>query len=277
MNPHTYNLFKKGLLYLMLIVIGVAMIMPFVWMISTSLKEEAAVFTVKPQWIPKPMIFENYKIAWHSLPFGRFFLNSIFIAICVTFGQVVTSSLAAYAFARLEFPGRDKIFFAYLATLMIPMHVTMIPMFVIIRKLGWIDSYKALIFPAMFTAYGTFMLRQFFMTIPKELEEAATIDGCSRLGIYWNVILPLSLPALATLSTFTFLDTWNSFIWPLIVTVSNEMKTLPVGLATLQGQYLTDWTVLMAGSVIVIIPVLVVFIFNQRFFVKGIVMTGLKG
>lgn len=277
MNPRTYNLIKKWFLYVVLIVVGIAMIAPFVWMISTSLKEEGTVFTIKPQWIPRPVVFNNYAVVWNSLPFGRFFLNSFFVATSLTIGQVVTSSLAAYAFARLKFPGRDKLFMAYLATLMIPMHVTMIPIFVIIKKLGWIDTYRALILPGMFTAYGTFMLRQFFLTIPKELEEAAIIDGCSRLGIYWNIILPLSLPALATLSTFTFLGAWNDFLWPLIVTISNEMKTLPVGLATLQGQYLTDWTILMAGSVLVIIPVLIVFIFNQRFFVKGIVMTGLKG
>ncbi|MFH1855934.1 MAG: carbohydrate ABC transporter permease [Candidatus Omnitrophota bacterium] len=277
MNRRLQKIIKTSLLYVLLIVIGITMVMPFVWMISTSLKEEGAVFSIRPQWIPHPLIFKNYAVVWNALPFARFFWNSLFVATSITIGQVVTSSLAAYAFARLEFPGRDKVFFAYLATLMIPMHVTMIPLFVLIRKIGWIDSYKALILPAMFTAYGTFMLRQFFLTIPKELEEAAIIDGCNRLGIYWNVILPLSLPAIATLSTFTFLGNWNSFIWPLIVTISNEIKTLPVGLATLQGQYSTDWTILMAGSVIVIVPVLIVFIFNQRFFVKGIVMSGLKG
>lgn len=277
MNRALDKFMRKAILYLALIVIGAAMVLPFVWMVSTSLKEESAVFTATPQFIPNPVIFSNYATAWNSLPFGRFFLNSFFVALSVTLGQVITSSLAAYSFARLKFPGRDRLFLIYLATLMIPSHVTMIPMFAFIKKLGWIDTYKALILPGIFTAYGTFLLRQFFLTIPKELEEAAIIDGCSYFGIYRHIIIPLSLPALATLSTFTFLGSWNDFMWPLIITVSNEMKTLPVGLATLQGQYLTDWSILMAGSVIVIIPVLLVFIFNQRFFVKGIVMTGIKG
>jgi multiple sugar transport system permease protein len=277
MNKHFENFFKKTALYLVLALIGITMVLPFVWMVSTSLKEEGSVFTVKPEFIPKPAVFKNYATVWNSLPFGRFFGNSLFVAISITIGQVLTSSLAAYSFARLDFPGRDKLFLVYLGTLMIPAHVTMIPMFAFIRNLGWIDTYKALILPAMFTAYGTFMLRQFFLTIPKELEEAALIDGCSHFGIYWHIILPLSMPALATLSTFTFLGTWNDFLWPLVVTISNDKKTLPVGLATLQGQYNTDWTILMAGSVIVILPVLILFILNQRFFVKGITMTGIKG
>lgn len=277
MNRRIRTFFKKTALYLVLALIGVAMVLPFVWMISTSLKEEGSVFTVKPEFIPRPAVFKNYVTVWNCLPFGRFFGNSLFVAVSITLGQVLTSSLAAYSFARLDFPGRDKLFLVYLATLMIPAHVTMIPMFAFIKKLGWIDTYKALILPAMFTAYGTFMLRQFFLTIPKELEEAALIDGCSHFGIYWHIILPLSMPALATLSTFTFLGTWNDFLWPLVVTISNNKKTLPVGLATLQGQYNTDWTILMAGSVIVILPVLILFILNQRFFVKGITMTGIKG
>jgi len=268
---------KKVVLYTILTVIAVFMVIPFLWMLSTSLKEPGAVFKYPPEWIPKPIVFKNYVDAWNAVPFGRFFINSIIVAVCVTFGQVFTSSLAAYAFARLQFPGRDKLFLCYLATMMIPGQVTMIPVFILLKKLGWIDTYYALILPGMFTAYGTFMLRQFFLTIPKDLEEAAIIDGLNRWQIYWKIILPLSKPALATLSTFVFLGSWNDFMWPLIVTNSMEMKTLPVGLASFQGLYTTDWTLLMAASMIVLAPVLLVYIFNQRFFTRGIVMTGLKG
>jgi multiple sugar transport system permease protein len=220
--------------------------------------------------------FQNYLDAWTAVPFPRFFLNSIIVTVCVTFGQVLTSSLAAFAFARLEFPGRDKLFLAYLGTMMIPGQVTMIPIFILLKKLNWIDTYKALILPGMFSAYGTFMLRQFFLTIPKDLEDAAVIDGCGKLRIWWNMIIPLSKAALATLTTFTFMGCWNEFMWPLIVTNSLSMKTLPVGLASFQGLYSTNWTLLMAASLIVLFPVLIVYLFNQRFFTEGIVLSGLK-
>ncbi len=241
-------------------------------------------------------VWSNYSRAWKAFPvdealFGLvknadgflvWYINSLVVAFCIMFGQLLTSSLAAYAFARLTFPGRDKLFLGYLATMMVPGVVTMIPVFVLLKYLDawtgvpWRDTYKALILPGMFSAYGTFMLRQFFLTIPKDLEDAARIDGCTKLGVYRNVILPLSKPALATLATIIFMGSWNDFMWPLIVTDSTGMKTLPVGLASFQGQYNTDWTMLMAASIIVLLPVLLVFIFNQRFFVRGIVMSGLK-
>jgi multiple sugar transport system permease protein len=209
--------------------------------------------------------------------FTAFYLNSVLVAVCVTLGQVLTSSLAAYAFARLHFPGRDKLFLGYLGTLMVPYVVTMIPVFILLRLMHLVDTYAALILPAMFSAYGTFMLRQFFLTIPTELEDAARIDGCGKWGIYTNVILPLSKPALATLTTFVFLSNWNSFMWPLIVISSPEKKTLPIGLYAFMGQYDTEWTLLMAASLMVMLPVLVVFLAGQRYFVKGIVLSGLKG
>jgi multiple sugar transport system permease protein len=212
-----------------------------------------------------------------TVPFIRFYLNSVFVSTLTTFGQVATSALAAYAFARLRFPGKDKIFFAYLATMMIPGVVTMIPVFILLRILGWVDTYKALILPGIFTAYGTFMLRQFFMTLPKELEDAAKIDGCSYFGIFWRIILPLSKPALATLTTFTFMGTWMNFMWPLVVVNSHEKFTLPVGLSYFQSLHHTDWTLLMAASVMMLTPILLVFIFNQRYFVEGIKLTGIKG
>lgn len=244
----------------------------------------------------RKFVWSNYTRAWKAYPvdeaffgllrntdgFLAWYINSLVVAFTIVFGQLLTSSLAAYAFARLQFPGRDKIFLGYLATMMVPGVVTMIPVFVLLKYLDawtgvpWRDTYKALILPGMFSAYGTFMLRQFFMTIPTDLEDAARIDGCTKLGVYRNVILPLSKPALATLATIIFMGSWNDFMWPLIVTDSTGMKTLPVGLASFQGQYNTDWTMLMAASIIVLLPVLIVFIFNQRFFVRGIVLSGLK-
>lgn len=267
----------RTLWYLILTVIGATMVIPFLWMLSTSLKEPSTVFSTSFTLFVPPLRWKNYIDAWNAIPFGRFYWNSFIVAIGVTFGQVLTSAMAAYAFARLRFPGRDRIFVAYLATMMIPGAVTMIPVFILLKLFGWIDTYKALILPGIFSAYGTFMLRQFFMTLPTELEDAAKIDGCSFFGIFWRIILPLSKPALATLSTFTFLGSWGSFMWPLIVTNSKEMKTLPIGLSYFQDMYNTEWTLLMAGSVIVLIPTLLVYIFNQRFFVKGIALSGLKG
>jgi len=257
------------------------MVLPFLWMLSTSLKEPEEVFIqVKPwwrNWIPKRIVWENYYRAWKAVPFGRFYLNSIIVAICVTIGVVFTSSFAAYAFSRLNFPGRDKLFFAYVATMMIPGSVIIIPQFVLIRVLGWVDTYRALIVPAIFTAFGTFLLRQFFMTIPKELEDAAKIDGCGYFGIYWRIILPLSKPALSTLAITTFQGNWGSFMWPLLVTNRTEMRTLPIGLEYFKSQYTAEWTLLMAGSVMVILPIIILYVFNQRFFVEGVKLTGIKG
>ena len=271
---------KNLVSYSLLSLIGITMITPFLWMVSTSLKGPTEVFMFHGSWwrslVPKSIIWSNYIEALKVVPFIRFYLNSIFVGLCVTFGQVFTSSLSAYAFARLRFPGRDKIFFSYIATIMIPGAVIMIPVFVLLRLMGWIDTYKALIIPPVFIAYGTFMLRQFFMTLPAELEDAAKIDGCSLFGIYWRIILPLSKPALATLTIFTFMGNWASFMWPLLVINRTELKTLPIGLEYFQSQYTTDWTLLMAGAVMAMIPVVLVFIFNQRFFIEGIKLTGMK-
>ncbi len=268
--------------YIVLSLVTVTMVAPFLWMITTSLKEPGEVFEAFKEewwrdWIPMNFVWENYVKAWKVVPFARFYFNSIFVSIITTFGQVATSAMAAYAFSRLRFPGREKIFMSYLATMMIPGAVTMIPVFILLRMLGWIDSYKALILPGIFTAYGTFMLRQFFLTMPKDLEDAAMIDGCSYFGIFWRIILPLSKPALATLTTFTFMGTWMNFMWPLIVVNSQELFTLPVGLAYFQSLHTTDWTLLMAGSIMMLLPILIVFIFAQRFFVEGIKLTGIKG
>lgn len=209
--------------------------------------------------------------------FLAFYLNSVFVTVIVTVGVVFTSSLAAFAFARMRFPGRDKLFLGYLATMMVPAVVTMIPVFVLLKVLRLHDTYLALILPPMFSAYGTFLLRQFFLSIPPDLEDAARIDGCGPWGIYRHVIIPLSRPALATLTTFTFLGTWNSFMWPLIVIDSTEKKPLMLGLYAFMSQHTTEWTLLMAASLMVLAPVLLVFIIGQRYFVEGIALSGMKG
>jgi len=190
---------------------------------------------------------------------------------------LLTASLAAFAFARLRFRGRDALFLLYLATMMIPFPVTLIPNFIIVRVLGWIDTFRALILPPAFSAFSTFLLRQYFMSIPVELDDAARVDGASSFRIWWQVIMPLSGPALATLAIFTFLGQWNSFLWPLVVTNSEEMWTLPVGLASFQGQYSIEWHLLMAGSVIAIVPILVIYLIGQKWFVRGITLTGMGG
>ena len=260
-----------------------SMVLPFLWMISTSLKSYASVFIFNVsniQWMPNPVYWKNYIDVWKVVPFARFYFNSLFVCAAVTLAQVATSAFAAYAFSRLKFPGREKLFFAYLATMMIPGSVTLIPVFVLMRVFGWIDTYKALIIPAAFSAYGTFMLRQFFMTIPRDLEDAAKIDGCNYWGIFCNMILPLSKTALATLTVFVALGNWVSFMWPLLVTNSVEKRTLPVGLAYFQEMYQyaqPDWGLLMAGSLVTMVPVIIIFLFSQKFFVEGIKLTGMKG
>lgn len=276
--------------YLILLSGSVLMMAPFLWMVLTSLKGPGNIFVIPPQWIPNPPHWENYLKVWSVFPvdfrflglhvtggFLAAFINSSFVSITLTVGQVITSAMGAYAFARLRFPWRDRVFLAYLLTLMIPFQVTMIPTFILLKFLGWIDTYQGLIVPGLVSAYGTFFLRQFFLTIPKELEEAALIDGASRYRIFRSIILPLSRPAIATLAIFTFLGAWNDFLWPLVVINSPEKMTLPLVLNNLRGLYSTDWTVLMPASVIVVTPVILLFLFNQRYITEGIALTGLKG
>lgn len=253
------------------------MLVPFAWMLSTSLKEPGDIFIYPPQWIPQPVRWENYQETVTVMPFGRFYLNSAIQALSVTVLQLLTASLAAFAFARLRFRGRDALFLLYLATIMIPFPVTMIPNFIVMRYLGWIDTFRALILPPAFSAFSTFLLRQYFLCIPTEMDDAARVDGASSFRIWWQIILPLSGPALATLAIFTFLGQWNSFLWPLIVTNSETMRTLPVGLAAFQGQYSIQWHLLMAGSVIAVLPILVIYIIGQKWFVRGITLTGMGG
>ncbi len=249
---------------------------PFIWMILTSVKDMSEIYVYPPKWLPTVVHFDNYLKVFEAAPFGRYYLNSVGVALLVTLGQLITCSMAAYAFARLRFWGRNVLFFIFLGTMMIPYNVTMIPSFMVLYWLGWVDSYQALIVPGLASAFGVFLLRQFFMTIPKELEEAAVIDGASKLTILRKIIVPLSKPALATLAIFTFMGVFNDFIWALIVINSESMRTVQLGLAIFRDRYLTQWDLLMAGSVTAVMPILIVFFFAQKYFIKGITLSGLK-
>ncbi len=262
---------------IILISIGTTMLIPFAWMLATSVKPKDEVYVFPPEWIPSHFVFSNYREAWNAAPFPRFLFNSGLVATITTLSQLVTCSLAAYAFARINFWGRDTIFLLFLGTMMIPGQVTLIPTYLIMKWLGWIDTYYALIVPGLTSVSNTFLLRQFFLSFPTELEDAAKIDGCSQLGILSKIVIPNSKPALVVVGVFTFLGSWNSFVWPLIVTNRTEMKTIQIGLTWFRDQFYTiDWTQLMAGSTIAALPIIILFLIFQRHLVSGIVLSGLK-
>ncbi len=282
---------KRIALWLLLIAAGISMIYPLLWMFGTSLKtvDPTAIMTegdrssifpaggnILENLFPKRWHWENYPAVFKEIPFARYFLNSLFVALAVTFGQLITCSMAAFAFSRFEFRNRDRWFFCYLSTLMVPATVTLIPTFVLLSRTSLIDTYSALIVPPIFSAYGTFMLRQFFMGIPRDLEEAAAIDGCGPFTIFWRVILPLSGPALTTLGIFCFLANWQNLLGPLVKINSDELKTLPLGLLNFVDLNSADWPLLMAGSLISILPILAIYLFGQRFFVAGVRLGGVK-
>lgn len=267
-------------LYLLLSAVAVAMVLPFLWMVFTSLKPLSQVDS--PHWPPRGVEASNYKQVFQQISFAKYYFNSLFVAAWVTFLQVLTSAMAAYAFSRIRWRGRDTVFLLYLATMMIPGLVLIIPNYQVMFWLnqtwaGWLDGYKGLIIPAAFTAFGTFLLRQFMLTIPTSLDEAAEIDGASRFRIFWDVILPLSRPGLVTLAILTFLGNYGSFYWPLIVLRSDPVLTLPVGMLYFDSQYYQATHLLMAASVMNVLPLVVLFVFLQRYLVKGIQLGAVKG
>ncbi len=264
-------------IYVPLTLAALVMIVPFIWMISTSLTTDSYVLNPTPTLIPNPASIDSYRRLFDLLNIGGMFVNSIFVAVLTTAGQIVTSSMAAYAFARMAWRGRNAVFVLYLITLMVPSQVTIVPLFILMRLLGWVNTYQALILPGVFTAFGTFLLRQSFLSLPRELEEAAFLDGASHWTVFRQVILPLSGPGLATLAVFSFMGSWNAYLWPLFVARQDSIMTLPVGLARLHGQHLTQWNLVMAGSVISIIPILIVYLLAQKAFVRGVAFTGIKG
>lgn len=258
------------------LILGTAiMVAPFLLMVLVSLLPLTAF--MQRNFSLELLTLDNYVETFQVVPFGRYYFNSIFVTVTVTIGRVLISSLAAFAFARLRFRGRDALFLFYLATLMIPFPVTLIPNFLIVKSLGWYDTYLALIVPGLFSVFSVFLLRQYYRSLPLDLDEAARIDGASSLRIWWQVIVPLSGPVLATLAIFDFQAVWNDFLWPLVVTTSEEMRTLPVGLAAFVGQYSTSWNLLMAGAVIALLPVLLIYVVAQNWFVKGITLSGMGG
>lgn len=265
--------------YAILIVTAALLVFPFVWMIDASLMTSGEIQSRPPVWLPKTPQFSNYPDLLDNLPFGRFYLNSLLVTGATVIGVLLTSSLAGYAFAKYQFPGRTFLFYLILATLMIPAFVTLIPVFYIVRQLGWIDNYMGLILPGISSAYGVFFMRQFIYSIPDELIDAARIDGAAELLIYWRIILPLTKPALATLGTFVFIGAWNSFLWPLLVVNSRELYTVPLGLNSLRtfAAEARSLHLLVSGTVLSVIPTLILFVFLQRYFIQGIALTGLKG
>ncbi|MDQ3694700.1 MAG: carbohydrate ABC transporter permease [Chloroflexota bacterium] len=266
----------RAALYLALTLGAVAMILPFVWMIATSLKTEGDIFRFPTELLPRHPTLAAYRDVWQRIPFGRFFLNSVVFAGGVTLISLFLDSLTAFALARLRFRGRDFCFWIILATLMVPFQITLIPLFVTVFRIDWLDTYQGLIVPRATNAFGIFLLRQFFVTLPRDLDDAARLDGASDFRVYWQVILPLAKPALATLAIFHFMFNWNDFLWPLVITTTTEMRTLPAGLTLFMGQYVIEHAVLMAGALISLLPLALAFFVAQRSFVRGVVMTGLK-
>jgi multiple sugar transport system permease protein len=269
--PHS----GRTLLHLGLLLAGFFVVLPFLLMVLGSLMPKADI--LKRTFDITHLSLVNYLETFRTIPFGRYYLNSLLVATSTTTLQILVASLAAFAFGRLRFRGRDSLFLLYLATLMIPFQVTMIPNFILVRFLGWFDSYQALILPSAFSVFSTFLLRQYFLSLPLDYDEAARMDGATSWRIWWQIILPLSGPVLATLAIFNFQGSWNDFLWPLVITRSPEMRTIPIGLSSFQGQYNTEWHLLMAGSVVALLPVLLLYILGQNWFVRGITLSGIGG
>lgn len=265
---------------LILIVVSIIVLLPFIWMISTSLQPDLrSVYQIPPQWIPDPPTFSNYPTAWNSAPFNTYLRNSIIVAVSATLLQLINASMSAYAFAWLKFPGRDILFILFLAVLMIPGQVTLVPNYIVMSRLNWIDTLKALIIPVSVTAFGTFLIRQSFMSIPRDLIDAAVIDGAGHLKILFKILVPLNMPMILTFALLSFNWRWNNYFWVLVMTNSTEMRTLPVGLVQMRTgpEQGSQWQIIMAATVLVILPVMLLFAFFQRYFVEGVSRSGLKG
>lgn len=275
----TVSLKGRVFAYTVLIIVALLMIFPFLWLVSSSLKSQLEIFNYPPTWIPNEIMFQNYVEAMTFRPFPRYLTNSVAVAFLNVIAVVSSSSLCAYGFARIRFWGREFWFGIVIATLLLPNIVTLVPQFIIFTRLGWVDSILPLTIPLFFGggAFNIFLLRQFFRTIPEELADAARIDGCSEFGIYWRIMLPLSRPALITVSIFTFLAAWNDLIGPLVYLRTPETYTVAIGLAQFRGAMTTRWDLQMAAATVMVLPVVALFFFAQRYFIRGIVMTGLKG
>ena len=263
--------------YLLLILSALVMLLPFAWMISASLKLDKDVFSFPIKWIPSEPRWENYAEIWTTIPLGLFIKNTAKLTVIVTFLQLLTSSFAAYAFAKLQFKGRNLLFLGYVATIAMPWHVYMVPQFIMMRSFGLNNTHLSIIFLQAFSAFGVFLMKQFYMSVPDELCEAARIDGMSEYSIWWEIMLPLSKPALSTLTIFTFVNTWNDFLGPLLYLTRTELKTIQIGLRMFISQYSSEYGLIMAASVVALVPVVIVFLSLQKFFVQGVATAGLKG
>lgn len=269
------KIFSKTFIYLILIIGALFILIPFIWMIMTSLKPSNELLTTNI--IPTKFMWENYLIAIESAPFNIYFKNSIIVTFFITLGEVLTTVMAAFAFSKLKFKGRDIIFIILVATMMVPGEVLTIPNFITLSKLGWIDTYKALIIPWCASIYSIYLLKQHFSSIPNELYNAAKIDGCTDFRFLWSILIPLAKPAIITIIILKIINSWNSFFWPLIVTNSQEMRTLPIALSTFSDEFGTKYNILMAATNIIVFPVIIIYIFLQKYIIEGISKQGLKG
>jgi multiple sugar transport system permease protein len=267
---------KKFLIYFILTVGAILMMGPFLWMVISSFKSQSEVLMIPPKWIPSTLNFKNYSEAWTSAPFARYFLNSIFVTIANTILSVITSALAGYAFAIFRFKGKDLLFLLFLGTMMIPMEVTLIPNYFILKNLGWLDTFFALIVPWSASVFGIFLMRQFFKSLPKELFESASIDGCTHWQILWKIVFPISKPVFISVGLFSMIGSWNAFLWPLIMTSSEAMRTIPVGLSTFTSEFGTRFHLMMAAATFTTVPIIIVYLFAQKYFVEGIATGGMK-
>ena len=268
---------QHSVLFVVLLVIGLTMLVPFFWTLSSSLKYDREIFEYPIKWIPEVLRWSNYEEVWTRVNFLTYYLNTIKLSLIVTIGQVVTCSLAAYSFAKMDYPGRDKIFLCYLATMMVPWHAIMIPQFIIIKNLGFYDSHWSIILMNLFSAFGVFLLRQFMLGIPMELSEAARIDGCGELKIYSQIIMPMCKPGLATLVVFTFNFMWNDYMGPLIYLNTDKLKTIQIGLAAFRTEYGAEYGLIMAGTVCSLLPMVLIYCVAQKYLIEGIAFSGLKG
>lgn len=267
----------RSALYTLLAVAAAAILVPFIWMISASLKRNNEVFTIPVQWIPADFQWQNFADIWTQVPLATYLRNTVFLSLTITFLQLLTGSFAAYGFAKMRFPGRDALFFAYIATIAVPWQAYMIPQYIMMQKAGLTDTFLSLILLQAFGAFGVFLMRQYYLTIPEELSEAARVDGLSDYGIYWRIILHLSKPALASLGLLTFVNTWNDYMGPFIYLTSNDLWTIQLGLRSFVGQFDADYAMIMTGSVLSVLPIFVIFLVGQRYFIQGIATSGMKG
>jgi multiple sugar transport system permease protein len=267
---------QRLVIFFVLFTFAIFMLMPFAWMVLSSFKEADEVFTYDMTWLPSTISFSGYYRALTEQPFLKYGLNSVLVSLIITAAQLTTSALAGYAFARLNFPGRNLIFMVYLSAMMIPSQATVIPSYILIRKMGLIDSYAGLTLPFLAGPFGAFMMRQFFLSMPESLEEAGIIDGCSRFQVLCKIVLPLSKPALASLALFTFMGAWNDFMWPLIIINRDAMRTLQVGLSLMRADLYPDWPMMMAASVMATLPIIIAFLLAQKQFIQSLAFTGVK-